>query len=292
MAKLYFNKDIVADKDKMMHWYLTGDGGISFSDIQGFIDWIDPSDNNIDIELHSCGGRCDETYAIYDALRATGKEISTRVVGKCASAATIVLLAAPLERRSMYEHVNYNILGEIVEINYVPFENCRLYEEDENGYVSKIAIHPDWSGKKTRSGKPLRVDKAHIDFIDVFNPRKDVVLAQIEAAGGIEYYKGQILWVSGAGRNIYPRSRADRVVTEMSTDEGLSNVKYRNVRCNFLPAGMMITKKGTSRVDENGKEIKDDEDDGFSETLVQLQGDTHDRGNFDYSLCRFVPNCK
>jgi len=37
----------------------------------------------------------------------------------------------------------------------------------------------------------------------------------------------------------------------------------------------MITKKGTSRVDENGKEIKDDEDDGFSETLVQLQGDTH-----------------
>jgi len=104
MAKLYFNKDIVADKDKMMHWYLTGDGGISFSDIQGFIDWIDPSDNNIDIELHSCGGRCDETYAIYDALRATGKEISTRVVGKCASAATIVLLAAPLERRSMYEH--------------------------------------------------------------------------------------------------------------------------------------------------------------------------------------------
>lgn len=104
MAKLYFNKDIVADKDKMMHWYLTGDGGLSFSDIQGFIDWIDPSDNHIEIELHSCGGRCDETYAIYDALRATGKEITTKVVGKCASAATIILLAAPLERRSMYEH--------------------------------------------------------------------------------------------------------------------------------------------------------------------------------------------
>jgi hypothetical protein len=171
-------------------------------------------------------------------------------------------------------HVNYNVLAEIAEINYLPFENCRLLEEDNNGYVAQIAVHPDWTGKKTRSGRPLRVDKAHIDFIDVFNPNRDVVLAQIEAAGGIENYKGQILWISGAGRNIYPRSRADRVVTEMSTDEGLSNVKYRNVRCNFMPAGMMITKKGQS-VDEDGKEIQDDKDEGFSETLVQLQSDTN-----------------
>lgn len=170
-------------------------------------------------------------------------------------------------------HVNYNLLGEIAELNYVPFENCRLLEEDANGYVAKIAIHPDWTGKKTRSGKPLRVDKAHIDFIDVFNPCKDVVLAQIEAAGGIENYKGQILWISGAGRNIYPRSRADRVVTEMSTDEGLSNVKYRNVRNNFLPSGMVITKRG-QRIDKEG-ETPDDEDSGFSDMLRQLQGDTN-----------------
>lgn len=170
-------------------------------------------------------------------------------------------------------HVNYNLLGEIAELNYVPFDNCRLLEEDANGYVAKIAIHPDWTGKKTRSGKPLRVDKAHIDFIDVFNPSKDVVLAQIEAAGGIENYKGQILWISGAGRNIYPRSRADRVVTEMSTDEGLSNVKYRNVRNNFLPSGMVITKRG-QRIDKDG-ETPDDEDSGFSDMLRQLQGDTN-----------------
>lgn len=104
MAKLYFNKDIISDREKMAHWYLTGDDGVSFSDIQSFIDWMDPTDTNIDIELHSCGGRCDETYAMYDAIRATGKEISCKVVGKCASAATIILLAAPLERRSMYEH--------------------------------------------------------------------------------------------------------------------------------------------------------------------------------------------
>lgn len=109
MAKLYINKDIVADKDKMISWYLTGDEGMSFSDVRSFIDWMDTTDNQIEIELHSCGGRCDEGYAIYDALRATGKEISCKAVCNCASMATIILLAAPLERRSAYEHAQFLI---------------------------------------------------------------------------------------------------------------------------------------------------------------------------------------
>ena len=57
-------------------------------------------------------------------------------------------------------------------------------------------------------------------------------------------------------------------------------MKYRNVRCNFMPSGMIITKKGASsvRFDENGNPIKEDrtnEDTGFSDTIVQLQGDTN-----------------
>lgn len=103
MAKLYINKDIAADADKMKYW-LTGSDSISFPDIQGFIDWIPNEDNRIDIELHSCGGDCTEAYAIYDALRASGKEISCKVVGNAASMATVILLAAPLERRSAYQH--------------------------------------------------------------------------------------------------------------------------------------------------------------------------------------------
>lgn len=171
-------------------------------------------------------------------------------------------------------HLNYNMFGEICELNFVPFENCRLFGEDENGYISKIAVHPDWTGKKIRKGKAILVKKENIDFIDVFNPREEVVLAQIEAAGGIEYYKGQILWLSMDGNYVYPTGKADSVVTEMCTDEGLSNVKYRNVCCNFLPSGMMITKKGAS-IDTDDDKSNKNEDTGFSDTLVQLQGDTN-----------------
>lgn len=109
MAKLYINKDIVADKDKMENWYLTGDEGLSFPDIQYFLSWLDSADPKIDIEIHSCGGDTVEGYAIYDALRASGKEISCTVVGRCASMATIILLSAPLERRKAYPHAKFLI---------------------------------------------------------------------------------------------------------------------------------------------------------------------------------------
>lgn len=105
MAKLFINKDIASDADKMKYW-LTGEDSISFSDIQYFMDWMPSDDNRIDVEIHSCGGDCTEGYAIYDALRASGKEISCKVVGTCASMATVILLAAPAERRTAYEHAS------------------------------------------------------------------------------------------------------------------------------------------------------------------------------------------
>lgn len=237
--------------------------------------------NNI-ISASSTGSECVERYA--DFIEGNGfrdvsfSEYTVNRRGDTADDIHALVCKDVAKYDGFALHVNYNIFGDIVEIQHIPFENCRLQEEDENGYVGKIAIHPDWTGRKIRDGKTIKIDKKHTDYIDVFNPRKNVVYEQIRAAGGIENYKGQVLWVSGAGNLVYPISRADRVATEMSTDEGLANVKYRNVRCNFMPSGMIVTKKGSSvNFDEEGKPIPDyeNEDTGFSDTIKQLQGDTN-----------------
>lgn len=234
------------------------------------------------IAASSTGSECVERFANFIEGNGFREELFSEYVvnrrGDTADDIHALVCKDVADYDGMALHVNYNVQGDIVELHHVPFENCRLLEEDANGYMVKIAIHPDWTGKKTRKGKAIQVKKENIDYIDVFNPRKEVVLAQIEAAGGIEYYKGQVLWISGAGRNVYPVSRADRVITEMSTDEGLANVKYRNVRCNFLPSGMVITKKGSSvQFDDEGNQVKPgkDEDEGFSDTIKQLQGDVN-----------------
>lgn len=169
-------------------------------------------------------------------------------------------------------HVNYNVLGQITEINFVPFEQCRLAETDDAGYVSQIFVHEDWRGNKTRGGKRLLVEERNIKKFPIFNPNPEIVMQQIENCGGIDEYNGQILWVSMDGKCQYPTPIYDAVITEISTDEGLGNIKYRNVRNNFLISCMMVAKKGTPIIDENGREeerqmISDDD-------LKAFQGDT------------------
>lgn len=169
-------------------------------------------------------------------------------------------------------HVNYNVLGQVTEVNHLPFEQCRLEETDDAGVVSHILAHEDWRGERTRNGKRLMVTESNIVRFPVFNPDPAVVARQMESCGGVESYKGQVLWLSMDGKFQYPIPIYDAVITEISTDEGLGNVKYRNVRNNFLVSCMLVTKKGLPRVDDSGAEVEQkmisDED------LRQFQGDT------------------
>lgn len=169
-------------------------------------------------------------------------------------------------------HVNYNLLGKIVGATHIPFENCRLEEPDARGCVSRIFVHPDWTGRMTRQGKKVTITVENVDIFPVFNPDPEIVRSQIAAAGGIEYYKGQVLWVSMSGKWTYPIPRYDSVITDMSTDEGLSNIMYRNARNNFLISGVFVVRRGTGGpVDETGEDYVDNI--GYAEELARVQGD-------------------
>lgn len=168
-------------------------------------------------------------------------------------------------------HVNYNVLCQVTEVHHVPFENCRLEECDDAGHVQCIVTHPDWSGRRTRRGERVTVDERHVHRFNIFNPNPEAVREQILRAGGIDRYEGQILWCSLAGKDIYPTPIYDAVISDMSTEEGLGNIKNRNARNNFLTSAMLITKKGVPRVDENGNEFY--ESTITPEDLAQFQGD-------------------
>lgn len=114
--KLYINKTIGNPSD--MERWMFGCDDQSFSDIKAYLDFMAdfyPKDNRIDVEIHSCGGDCTEGYAIYDALRTSGKELTCTVVGVAASMATVILLAAPKEKRFAYEHAQL-----LIHSPYIP----------------------------------------------------------------------------------------------------------------------------------------------------------------------------
>lgn len=169
-------------------------------------------------------------------------------------------------------HVNYDIEGRIVSLHHIPFENVRIMEPDAEGFIRQVALHPDWTGTLTRSGKTVRVNEANIDYIDVFNPDPVVVLSQMLEAGGPQFYRGQVYYYSREGYMRYPYAKFHAVLADLSTDEGLSSVMLRNVRNNFLPAGAFVRLKSQGAT-LTGDEPDDLEDEEYSEDLAALQGD-------------------
>lgn len=161
-------------------------------------------------------------------------------------------------------HVNYDAAGRIVSLAHIPFEQCRLGHPDSKGVVRHIAIHPDWVGDVVIGNKRVALTEENIVKVNTFDPRPAAVLHEMEAAGGIENYLGQVLYVSRAGRNAYPTPLIDVIITDMSTDEGLATVSHRNTRCNFQPAGMLVLKRGQGANAEN---------DDTAMKVAQLQGD-------------------
>ena len=105
MAILKLNSQIASEETKVfLDW--NGVSGLSFEDVKSFISEIPEDDKLIDIRINCKGGDCVEGWAMYDALRQSGKEIKAVIEGECSSMATAILLAAPLENRIAYPNAH------------------------------------------------------------------------------------------------------------------------------------------------------------------------------------------
>ena len=106
MAQLKIYTDIQSESDKTFARLVGDVEGVSFADIDAFCNSIPADDNQIEVRLHCDGGSVTEGWAMYDRLRSTGKEITCIVEGNAASMATVILMAAPKERRKAYENAH------------------------------------------------------------------------------------------------------------------------------------------------------------------------------------------
>lgn len=103
MAVLKIFNDIQTENEKSLCKYFGEAEGVSFKDVDEFCESIPKEDNAIDVRLHCDGGSVVEGWGIYDRLRATGKVITCTVEGNAASMATVIMMAAPKERRRAYK---------------------------------------------------------------------------------------------------------------------------------------------------------------------------------------------
>lgn len=166
-------------------------------------------------------------------------------------------------------HVNYNALFEISEIQSIPMEFVRFAALDDNGCTPpRFLVHPDWGMRNLRLRAFYITDAI---TIDEFNPDPECIKRQIEAAGGLDKWHGQLLYFSNRGHGVYPLPVFDSVLTDMSTEEGVANVLNRNARYNFLPSGMLVD----NRIVES-----EEQEEALAEQFMQFQGDA--------SACRIL----
>lgn len=100
---------VIADGEESSYLSWCGIEHVSLSEISDFINSLSEEDNKIDILINSRGGNVQDGWAIYDALRSSGKEITATVEGVCASMASVVYMAAPQEARFAAPHATFLI---------------------------------------------------------------------------------------------------------------------------------------------------------------------------------------
>ncbi len=103
MAVLKIYNDIQTENEKNICKFWGDAEGVCFKDVDEFCESVPDDDNAIDVRLHCDGGSVVEGWGIYDRLRAAGKEITCTVEGNAASMATVIMMAAPRERRRAYK---------------------------------------------------------------------------------------------------------------------------------------------------------------------------------------------
>lgn len=115
--------------------------------------------------------------------------------------------------KGAFLHVNYNAAGEKVSVRVLPYRNCRLGERDSNGYVSKVLVYNDWD---ERLDKRQRDDAVRV--LDRYDPRAEVIGAQVERAGGWDRYGGQVFFLNLDRNDSYPLAWADVVMQECESE--------------------------------------------------------------------------
>lgn len=141
-------------------------------------------------------------------------------------------------------HFNYNMLGEIREITPLFFKYVRMGLADRLGRISTLAFSTNWEQD------PEKIRK-EVQHFPVFDPSPDTVLSQIEEAGGIRNYPGQILYFTPEPDQ-YPLATFDPMVDSVQSSGEIALFELANLQNGFM-AGHIINYPGTFD-DETDKE--------------------------------------
>jgi hypothetical protein len=161
------------------------------------------------------------------------------------------------EQNNIFLHVNYNALFEIVSVDLLHVTDTRIGKTDSTGYSGKYINYNNWDKSK---GK--KIERKDFNIIDKFNPNPAVIEKQVEAAGGWNKYKGQVLHVTSDFSELYALSDADSCLLHCNAEYNTGVFMNGILENGFIGLKLVLTRP-----------MKDDfERDDFTNTLRNVRG--------------------
>lgn len=153
-------------------------------------------------------------------------------------------------------YVQYDGLGDISNVSYIPFETLRLCEQGTNGIYTQVVYSPDWSEQTTINKK--RVSKNNRTTYYLYTTNIETRLVRMAQPG---YTGGEILYYSNTLS--YPTEKYRSAISYVSAEIGVANVLYRDTRCSFMPSCALAVPRQS-----------DGDTNEFQANLAKLQGDS------------------
>lgn len=135
--------------------------------------------------------------------------------------------------RTVPMHVGYNLNGQICALNPIPFETVRFGLKNKEGKITHYAYSANWE-RDSRSSC-----EQNIRFYPRFNPDPNQVLLEIEKAGGIFNYRGQIMYATPED-GVYPLATFDAVYDDAQVQNEIGLFKIANTQNSFVGTTLIV----------------------------------------------------
>lgn len=130
-------------------------------------------------------------------------------------------------------HVMWNANYQVSRAKALDYCQYRVGEKDDVDYSSFIVRDQNWGKAKDRRSK---LQKFH-----VFNPRPEVIEAQVQKAGGWKKYQGQVLFIHNQDEQIYPLAPIDPAYHDADTEAQSAVYSNRIIRNGDTGKSVVIT---------------------------------------------------
>lgn len=168
-----------------------------------------------------------------------------------------------------YVRAQFDANINVTKLVHEDFRYCRFGKKDTQDYSGDIVVYNNWDRSKFRS-KSTKINPKDFLRVHVWNMNESVIKSQVDKAGGIKKYNGQMFFAFEDEYYLYPLSPIDPVYYDADTENQISKFKNGELRRGFFLKYIIHHTKFDT--------IKDAED--FAEKLSGFTGGGHQITNW------------